>query len=61
MDTETSPHRQESVLENKAVRSEVNAYPTLRKIFFSLVILFFVVIAVFLVYQNGKSIYDNGI
>lgn len=48
-------------LETKPVEQEVNAYPTLRRTLFWLIILFFVVLTVLLVYQNGKSIYDNGI
>lgn len=38
-----------------------NIYPFVRKLFFiSCIILFFILI-IFLIYYNGKSIYDNGI
>jgi hypothetical protein len=39
----------------------VNIYPALRKLFFIFIIIFFLGLALFLIYQNGKSIYDHGI
>lgn len=42
-------------------RTETSRHPRLRKLFFALAIVVFIVIFLFLVYQNGKSIYVNGI
>lgn len=39
----------------------INLYPFLRKLFFWACIIVFLLVILFLVYQNGKSIYDNGI
>jgi hypothetical protein len=39
----------------------VNPYPKLRHILLVLCLLFVVSIFILLLYQNGKSIYDNGI
>ncbi len=38
-----------------------NVYPIIRHIFLTLCILLAIVIILFLIYQNGKSIYDKGI
>lgn len=38
-----------------------NLYPVVRHILLILTILFFITLIVFLMHQNGKSIYDNGL
>ena len=48
------PHKQD---ENTAI----NVYPLVRHLFLTMCILLTVTIILFLVYQNGKSIYDKGI
>lgn len=40
---------------------EKNIYPTLRRIFLIICVLITVGSALFLIYQNGKSIYESGI
>lgn len=61
MNQDISPAPPQSVSEQ--VEREATAHPHafLRRSFFVVMIIFFVVVIVFLVYQNGKSIYDNGI
>jgi len=44
-----------------APSESVTIYPFLRKLFFAFIIIALIAVAVFLIYQNGKSIYDNGI
>lgn len=61
MEPQTPPLTIEISQENKEVQPVTNTYTSLRKIFFVLVILFFSVLMLFLIYQNGKSIYDNGL
>lgn len=61
MNSDTSPHIQESALEHAAVPSETGVHSFLRKTLLVVVVLFFILVIVFLVYQNGKSIYDNGL
>lgn len=61
MEPQTPPLTIEISQENKDVQPVTNTYTSLRKIFFVLVILFFSVLMLFLIYQNGKSIYDNGL
>lgn len=61
MEPQTPPLTIEINQENKEVQPVTNTYTSLRKIFFVLVILFFSVLMLFLIYQNGKSIYDNGL
>ncbi|MCF7843556.1 hypothetical protein K9M47_01515 [Candidatus Gracilibacteria bacterium] len=39
----------------------INIYPTIRHLFLILCILLTAAIIIFLIYQNGKSIYDQGI
>lgn len=39
----------------------LNLYPILRHTFLTLCILLAIAIILFLIYQNGKSIYDKGI
>lgn len=46
---ETQPH------------SKKNAYPAVRHILIIALVLFTLSIMIFLIHQNGKSIYDNGI
>lgn len=38
-----------------------NLYPTVRHTILVIVVIFFVALILFLMHQNGKSIYDNGI
>lgn len=40
---------------------DVNLYPTLRTTILILCVLLAVSIAIFLIYQNGKTIYANGL
>jgi hypothetical protein len=42
-------------------RTKRNIYPYVRHVFLACIILFAIAAIVFLIYQNGKSIYDNGI
>lgn len=39
----------------------INVYPLIRHLFLTMCILLTVAIILFLIYQNGKSIYDKGI
>lgn len=39
----------------------VNLYPIFLRSFLIFCIIFFLLVIVFLLYQNGKSIYDHGI
>lgn len=41
--------------------AEINLYPVVRHIFLTICILLAISIILFLIYQNGKSIYDKGI
>ena len=41
--------------------SSVNVYPMIRHLFLTLCILLTISIILFLIYQNGKSIYDKGL
>ena len=49
----------ENPLEEEVDR--VNIYPVIRHLFLIIIILLTISIAIFLFYQNGKSIYDNGL
>lgn len=40
---------------------ETGHYKLFRRLFFILCIVFFIAIALFLLYYNGKSIYENGL
>ena len=51
----------EETTTNSTDSSEVNIYPIIRHIFLTLCILLTISIILFLIYQNGKSIYDKGI
>ena len=55
------PETLEKQGEDTAVEDEINVYPTIRHVFLILCILLTIAIIVFLFYQNGSSIYDNGI
>lgn len=50
-----------SVSEAKETVTEVNIYPIIRHLFLFLCVLIAVSIILFLMYQNGKSIYDKGL
>lgn len=50
-----------SINEKQDEKNVVNIYPLIRHLFLAMCILFTVAIILFLVYQNGKSIYDKGI
>lgn len=56
--TQTSllPHGEEPVIHHTK-----NLYPIVRHTILVVCILFFIVLIMFLIHQNGKSIYDNGI
>jgi hypothetical protein len=43
------------------VDKDINVYPVLRHVFLIFCILLTVLIVFFLMYQNGKSIYENGL
>ncbi len=38
-----------------------NVYPAVRRLFLTLLVVSLLLLGLFLMYQNGKSIYDNGI
>jgi Na+/H+ antiporter NhaC len=42
-------------------KNEVNIYPTIRHLVLIICALLTIAIILFLFYQNGKSIYDNGL
>ena len=44
-----------------SVSEEVNVYPLMRNILLVVSVLFAISIILLLIYQNGKSIYENGI
>lgn len=44
-----------------SMHEETNLYPILRTIFIVILIIIVICIAIFLIYINGKSIYDHGI
>ena len=46
---------------NNDEANTLNLYPIIRHLFLTLCILLAVAIILFLMYQNGKSIYDKGI
>lgn len=46
---------------NPDLHTEKNLYPTVRRIFLNVAILFALSVILFLIYQNGKSIYEHGI
>ena len=57
---------EESVLHNKTTdgiddQGVFNIYPVIRHIFLTLCVLLTIAIILFLLYQNGKSIYDKGL
>jgi hypothetical protein len=59
MDTET---KEVAIPPTEEVTNkELNVYPILRHVFLIFCILLTVLIVFFLMYQNGKSIYENGI
>lgn len=50
-----------SINEKQDENTAINIYPLIRHLFLAMCILFTVAIILFLIYQNGKSIYDKGI
>jgi hypothetical protein len=48
-------------IENDDVSETVNIYPIIRHAFLTLCVLLAIAIILFLIYQNGKSIYDKGL
>jgi ABC-type phosphate transport system permease subunit len=58
MDTNEQTQHENMSVEEKAAP---NIYPALRHLFLIICILLTLAIIVFLIYQNGKSIYENGI
>jgi hypothetical protein len=57
---ETAPQGVPEVQET-TVEEEINLYPTLRSTILNLCIVLTTLIILFLLYQNGKSIYDKGL
>lgn len=51
----------QAVTENNELHQKKNIYPLVRHIFIIAVTLATISIVIFLIYQNGKSIYDNGL
>ncbi len=47
--------------ETQTTHEEINLYPTLRTLFLVMCVLFTIAVVLFLIYQNGKSIYETGI
>ena len=59
---DTVPPEQPSPEEQEITHTEeVNIYPTLRTTLLVLCVLFAIGLVLFLIYQNGKSIYANGL
>ncbi|MDB5259828.1 MAG: hypothetical protein JWN37_59 [Candidatus Nomurabacteria bacterium] len=61
MDTESQKinlQKEDSTVQNK---KDINLYPALRRGFLIFCIIAAIFIILFLIYQNGKSIYANGI
>lgn len=54
-----NPKLEEAIAAEEVV--EINLYPMFRHLFLTICILFTLAIIAFLIYQNGKNIYDNGI
>lgn len=52
---------QEGENEKNIYKGEINLYPIFRRVFIILCILVVVGLMALLIYQNGKSIYDNGL
>ncbi len=64
METTPSQNNEIKEVENGAenpYQLHTNVYPTLRTIVLALCVILAVSIVLFLIYQNGKSIYANGI
>jgi hypothetical protein len=40
---------------------DINLYPTIRTVTIAVLVIVFIFLVLFLIYQNGKSIYVNGI
>lgn len=62
--TLTTEDQSKNIEENTTSPEEtevVNIYPAVRHLFLTLCIILALLIILFLVYQNGKSIYDKGI
>ena len=47
--------------EKNAYHTETNLYPTIRTVLLSLCVILTISLVLFLIYQNGKSLYANGI
>jgi hypothetical protein len=60
MESQTSPFSKEEISALEA-RSTVNVYPFARTLILTICVILFIAIALLLLYQNGKSIYDHGI
>jgi hypothetical protein len=58
---ENNTVKMEEIVETEEDSTTVNLYPVIRHAFLTLCILLAVAIILFLIYQNGKSIYDKGI
>ncbi len=64
MDTQPEINITETTEENKSRNSyhtDTNVYPAIRTIILSVCVLIALSVVIFLIYQNGKSIYANGI
>lgn len=58
---ENTQIQEKNIVEENEYKGEINLYPILRTIFIILCIILVVGLVAFLIYQNGKSIYDNGL
>jgi hypothetical protein len=54
-----APHAEKVRADTK--HEEINLYPTLRTLFLVACVIITIAVALFLIYQNGKSIYETGI
>ncbi|MFA5132197.1 MAG: hypothetical protein WC444_02605 [Candidatus Paceibacterota bacterium] len=64
MDTTTNeqtPSLSRAPVQEIAVTKEVNIYPVMRTILLVVFLVLVVCVALFVIYHNGKSIYERGI
>lgn len=57
----TTPVPQPEVKEEQVIHHVKNIYPSVRHIVLTLIVLITLCVVIFLIHQNGKSIYDHGL
>lgn len=60
LNNQQQPQDIEKIVEIEGEES-INIYPAIRHLFLTFCILLAISIIIFLIYQNGKSIYDKGL